>query len=392
MAAKSGWLIANLVAQIAFGFFAMAICIPSMQEWKELLNTSQASVQLSFSAFIVAFAVGLLVWGPLSDQYGRRRMLAGGAVIAGLASIAAALATGIEMLTLARIVQGIGASAGGVVARAMVQDQFDGSERTRVMAYIGAAMGLSPVVSSLLGGYIHVTLGWQANFYLIAGLSVLLMFLIRALPGRRLDHQLGPATIWGVVGGFGQLIRDRRFRACTLLSAGAFGAFLTFMAGSPVVLGGFGVGPEHVGLYIMAAPLCYIVGNLMTTRLVGRFSESQLMSIGYGLSMMSLALVVLTQVIYMPTALAFVLPMTLFGLGNGLTVPTSLVGTVGAIPALAGSAAALAGLTQQLSGALGSFLVGLVPHQGAINLIVIMTVLAMPGLYSLTLLRRMKDL
>uniref|UniRef100_UPI0025BE7300 MFS transporter n=1 Tax=Limnohabitans sp. TaxID=1907725 RepID=UPI0025BE7300 len=150
--AHGPWLIANVLAQIAFGLLAMTLCLPSMQEWGTLFNTRQADVQLTFSGYVVAYGALQLVYGPLSDRHGRKPILMLGLVVAGLASVMAALATDIATLTAARVLQGAGSAASMVVSRSMVQDLFTGPQRTRVMAYIGMALGMGPPLATLIGG------------------------------------------------------------------------------------------------------------------------------------------------------------------------------------------------------------------------------------------------
>ena len=161
-------LIANLIAQLAFGLLAMTICLPSMQEWSALFGSSQAAVQLTFSGFVVAYGVLQLVYGPLSDRWGRKRVLLLGLAVGCAGSVMAALAPDLNTLIAARVLQGAGCAAGMVVGRALVQDLFQGPQRTRVMAYVGMAMGLVPPVATVVGGQLHVWVGWQANFVLVA--------------------------------------------------------------------------------------------------------------------------------------------------------------------------------------------------------------------------------
>jgi len=164
-------LIANLLAQLAFGLLAMTICLPSMQEWSAIFGSSQAAVQLTFSGYVVAYGVLQLVYGPLSDRWGRKRVLLLGLAVGCAGSVAAALAPDLNTLVAARVLQGAGCAAGMVVGRALVQDLFLGPQRTRVLAYAGMAMGLVPPIATVLGGQLHVSLGWRANFVLIALLA-----------------------------------------------------------------------------------------------------------------------------------------------------------------------------------------------------------------------------
>ena len=367
--AHGPWLIANLLAQISFGLLAMTLCLPSMQEWGAIFDTRQADVQLTFSGYVVAYGALQLVYGPLSDRHGRKPILMLGLVVAGLASVMAALATDIATLTAARVLQGAGSAASMVVGRSMVQDLFTGPQRTRVMAYIGMALGLCPPLATLMGGQIHVRYGWQANFVLLAVLAAVL--LMAAWLGLPRVAKPAPATghwLRAMLSAYARLMREPRFLLYVAILATTTATFYAFLAGAPIVLKGYGIGPDGIGWFIMAVPLSYILGNFMTSRWIQRLGESRVMAWGQALTLGGLALMLALGLANVQTALAVALPLLFLGFGHGLINPPALAGTVSVLPALAGSAAAVAGLMQQLTGATGGYLVGLVPHQGAVNL------------------------
>lgn len=387
---RHGPLIANLVAQLAFGLLAMTICIPSMQEWGAIFGSTQAAVQLTFSGYVVAYGGLQLLYGPLSDRLGRKKILLLGIALGGLGSLLAALATDLTLLTAARVLQGAGCAAGMVVGRAMVQDLFDGPERTRVMAYIGMAMGLVPPLATILGGQLHVRVGWQANFVLLTVLSVVMFVAAwRGLP----DHPARtepPQTHWlrDMASSYARLAREPSFLLYVALLSMTTATFYAFLAGAPIVLGSYGVGPAGIGYHIMVVPLSYIVGNYLTTHLVHRMGERRVMRVGQACALVGIALMLALALAGVDTALALSLPLLLLGLGHGLLVPPTLIGTVGLLPALAGAAAAVAGLMQQLMGAVGGFVVGLVPHDGAVNLGWLMLALSASAAVSMALLQR----
>ena len=156
-------------------------------------------------------------------------------------------------------------------------------------------------------------------------------------------------------------------------------AFYMFLSGAPSVLRSYGIGPAEVGFAIMVVPLSYIVGNFLTSRLVRRTGGPALMRIGQTLSLTGVGLMLLLGLAGQHSPWAFVLPLLLLGVGHGLLVPPCLVATVALVPALAGAASALAGVTQQLMGALGGYLVGwvsLADHVGLAALMLGATALA----------------
>jgi MFS transporter, DHA1 family, multidrug resistance protein len=389
--ASHGRLIANLIAQLAFGLLAMTICLPSMQEWAAIFDGSQATVQLTFSGYVVANGVLQLLYGPLSDRLGRKKILMIGLVVAFAGSVLAMLAPDLPTLIAARMLQGAGAAAGMVVGRAMVQDIFEGPERTRVMAYVGMAMGLCPPLATVIGGQLHVQLGWRSNFALIALMAIgLFIAAWRGLPSHQKSTTVQPHWLKAMGTSYARLGREPAFVLYVVVLSMVTATFYAFLAGAPIVLGSYGVGPGGVGFYIMFGPLAYIVGNFLTSHLVQSQGERFMMRLGQAVTLSGIVLMLTLALAGVNTPLAFALPMMLLGMGNGFLVPPALAGTVSLLPALAGSAAAVAGLMQQLLGAAGGFAVGLFSHDNAVNLGWLMLVLASIGAVAQVLLHRLE--
>ena len=403
--APSTALIVNLIAQIAFGLVAMTVCLPSMPDWGDAFGRPPDQVQLTFSGFVLTYGLMQLVYGPLSDRFGRRAMILIGLAVCVAGSVMAALAANLPMLVAARVLQGAGAAAGMVVGRAAVQDLFHGLQRTRVMAYVGMTLGLCPPTGTIVGGQIHEGFGWQANFMLVAGLGVVLFGAAwwrlprRPAPGAP-DAGSGPAAdshprtalaalatraapgagpaggVLSVLAGMGRAYRQLLSMPVYLLHVAVLGfttaAFYMFLAGAPRVLRGYGVGEGEMGFYIMVVPLAYIAGNFLTSRLVHRQGGARLMRLGQAFSLSGTALMLGFGLAGLHTPWAFALPLLLLGVGHGLLVPPCLVATVALMPALAGAASALAGVSQQLAGALWGYLVGWVPHDTHVGLAALM--------------------
>lgn len=357
---------ATLLLQIVFGVVAMTICLPSMPTWARSFDASQASVQLAFSAYVAAFGGLQLLFGPWSDRVGRKPLLLAGMALALLGSVTAALAPDLTTLVLGRVLQGAGSAAGMSVGRAMVQDFFSGRERTRMMAYIGMAMGTCPPLATLLGGQVHVALGWQANFWITALLAALALLAgwhwLAALPAA-----------------YARLLREPAFLAYVLIMAMVTSAFYCFLSGAPTVLTHYGVGPDAMGWYIMAVPIPYFFGNMLTSRLVHRMGDRRLMALGFFSALTGVGLMLLLAASGWHGPAAFALPLMLLGLGHGLIAPAAISGSVGLIPALAGAAAAVAGASQQVMGSFGSYVVGLLTHDGPVNLGLLMLVFTLLG-------------
>ena len=375
-----GLLTANLIAQLVLGLAVMTITLPSMQEWAAIFGSTQAAVQLTFSGYVVAYGVMQLVYGPLSDRVGRKKVLMFGLAVTVLGSLMAVFAPDLPTLIAARVVQGMGCAAGMVIGRALVQDLFEIRERTRVMAYVGMTMGLVPPLATVVGGQLHVHLGWRANFVVVSVLAVgLFVAAWRGLPDHQKTSGVQPHWFRAMVSAYARLAREPVFILYVIVLSMTTSTFYAFLAGAPIVLGGLGVGPDGVGFYIMVGPLSYIIGNFLTSRLAHRISNRTLMWIGQSLATGGVALMAVLALAGVNTPLALVLPMILLGIGHGFLVPAALAGTVGLLPALAGAAAAVTGLMQQMLGAVGGFAVGLLTHADAARLGVLMLGLALIG-------------
>lgn len=360
---------AILIALIAYGLVTMTISLPSMQEWGAIFGASPGAVQLSFSAFVLAFGALQLLYGPLSDRLGRRHLMIIGLALAGFASAAGAFAGTIESLVAARAIQGAGCAACAVLGRAAVQDLFTGPERTRVMAHVGMAMGLCPPLATVIGGQLHARIGWQANFALLAALAgVLCVLVLRGLPAD--EPRPAPRTHWlrEMAASYARLGREPAFVLNVAVLSLTVAAFYAFLAGAPLVLGSYGIGPADVGFYVMLVPLSYVLGNFLASRLARHGREAWMRNAGQALSAAGIVAMVALALLGWRSGLAFAVPLMLLGIGHGLLIPPTLATTVGLLPALAGAAAGIAGVMQQFTGAIAGYAVGWVPQDGPVGL------------------------
>ena len=384
-----GFLIANLIAQLAFGLLAMTLCLPSMQEWGDVFQAPQSAVQLSFSLYVLAYGGFQLLFGPMSDRFGRKPILLLGLCVMFVGASIAAFASSLDMLLLGRFIQGAGGAAGMVVGRSMVQDVFHGPERTKVMAYVGMSLGCVPPLASITGGQIHVHWGWHANFFLLMLMALLLTLLAwRALPRVKPSAVVHAEPNMTLLGAYQRLLQSPVFIRYLIILAVTTATFYTFLGGAPLVLKAYGVGPEGVGFYIMTIPISYFAGNFFTSRFIHRWGERPITQWGQAFTLAGTGIMLGLALLGFHNPLAFTLPLLLLGLGHGLLVPPTLSGTVAVIPALAGTAAGFAGVVQQITGGVGGYLIGFLSNDNAIHLGTMMLGFALCGWMSHLSLRR----
>jgi DHA1 family bicyclomycin/chloramphenicol resistance-like MFS transporter len=352
------WL---LVAMIGIGPFTMQVLVPSLPAIGHDFGASAAAVQLTLTLYLLAVAVGQLVYGPLSDRFGRRPLLMGGLALYAVASLAAALAGGIGALVVARLFQAMGACAGVVLARAVIRDVWPRDEAASVLGYVTMGMTISPMLAPLIGSLLEAAFGWRAS--MLACLAVALPLALvswRRLPETLAVPQALPG-LFAILAAYRSLWAIPAFRAYTGLTACATGVFFAFLGGAPfVVVQGMGHSPITFALAFAFISLFFALGNWLAGRLSRRLGILRMLGIGTAITVGGALAAVAVQVLLPPHIVAFFLPMGVAAIGNGMTQPNAIAGAISARPQLAGTASALVGASQMGFGALMAFLVGLV--------------------------------
>jgi DHA1 family bicyclomycin/chloramphenicol resistance-like MFS transporter len=341
--------------------FATDLYIPGLPAIATDLDASTAAVQLTLTAFLVAFAVGQLVVGPISDGVGRRRILLAGTVLFTVASVVCAISPDVTILILARVVQGLGGAAAAVSARAMVGDAATGTLRSRLFATLAVVNSVGPVVAPLVGGLVLTLSSWRAAFVVLAALGLALMIAAARLLPETLVRTGGGTSPRAVLGRMAELLRIPRFRWYLLTGCTATIGFFSYIATSSFVFQEqYGFGEGLYTLVFASNASCMIASTLVFRRLIGRFDEDRLFTIGLATCAIGSTLVLVGAV--SGTGPALVWPaLALVTAGWGWVIPGSITltqalghrhpGTASAL--VGGLQFGLGGLATPLAGALG---------------------------------------
>jgi DHA1 family bicyclomycin/chloramphenicol resistance-like MFS transporter len=341
--------------------FATDLYIPGLPAIATDLDASTASVQLTLTAFLVAFAVGQLVVGPISDGVGRRRILLAGTVLFTVASVVCAISPDVTTLILARVVQGLGGAAAAVSARAMVGDAATGTLRSRLFATLAVVNSVGPVVAPLVGGLVLTLSSWRAAFVVLAALGLALTIAAARLLPETLVRTGGGTSARAVLGRMAELLRIPRFRWYLLTGCTATIGFFSYIATSSFVFQEqYGFGEGLYTLVFASNASCMIASTLVFRRLIGRFDEDRLFTIGLAICAIGSTLVLVGAV--SGTGPALVWPaLALVTAGWGWVIPGSITltqalghrhpGTASAL--VGGLQFGLGGLATPLAGALG---------------------------------------
>jgi MFS transporter, DHA1 family, multidrug resistance protein len=354
-------LIVLLGALAACGPIAVDMYLPSLPSIARAFGVADSAAQSTLTSFMLGFAIGMLVYGPLSDRFGRRPILLGGLALFLVASIACASAGSIDLLVGMRFVQALGAGAASVMARAIARDVHAPHDAARVLSMIAIVTGVGPLLAPLIGGQLLLVGGWRAIFVVLALFGALASALafMRVRESWPADKRAG-AALWHSFAIYGRLLVDPVALGHLLCGGMAFASMFAYITATPFVyIEYFHVSAQHYGFLFALNIVGIMFGNFMNTRLVGQLGSLPIISFAATVSCI---------------ASLFVCLVSLTGWGGLWSIVAGLffvVGVVGLLsancttdlmhryPANAGAAAAVFGAMQLALGALSSLAVGL---------------------------------
>lgn len=328
--------------------FSIDTYLPSLPDIAREFQTSPLYLQQTLSAYLLAFGVMMLVYGPLSDAFGRRTVVLVSAVVYVLSSIGCALAPDAHWLLLMRIGQGLSASGGLVVGRAVIRDAFAGAAAQRVMSQVMLMFALAPAVAPVIGGWLHDAYGWRSVFWFLTLLGIatwigVAWLLPETLPpvGRQSAHPRAIAAAYL------HALRNGRFNLLIAAIALNFGGFFLYIAASPDLLyHHLGYDAHDFGRLFIPLVAGLMAGAFLSGRMAGRFTHARAVAAGFAL-MLAAAAVNLATVFFLPhTAVAVIAPVVLYACGMSLAMPNLSLLAIEAFPSRRGLASALQGFAQ----------------------------------------------
>jgi len=363
----------------------MSIFLPSLTEMAVYFDTEYSVIQIALSGYLAATAVMQIFIGPLSDRYGRRKVVLGSLVIFIAASLGAYFAPTVESFLFFRIMQSAVAT-GLALSRAIVRDMVPQNEAASMIGYVTMGMAIVPMVGPMIGGGLDQLFGWHATFIflVLAGTTVFALCLFDL--GETVAE--GGVSFAAQLKGYPELLRSPRFWGYIICAACSAGTFFALLGGASFVSTGlFGLSPLWSGIALGAPAIGYSFGNFLS----GRYS------VRFGINKMALAGTIVTccgmGISLIVTLAGFVHPLSFFGfcvflgLGNGMTMPNVLAGSISVRPHLAGTASGLGGAFMIAGGAaLSQFSGGLLTVEtGTLPLQIVMFVVSVLAMIAIIL-------
>ena len=333
-----------LAGLAALGALATNIILPAFPDMAADLGTSVLDLSATLSSFFVAFAVGQLFVGPLSDRFGRKWLVLSGLAIFVAGSAICALATTLPQLIGGRVVQALGVCATSVLSRAIARDLFDGEALARTLALIMVAMAAAPGFSPLLGGALNSGLDWQSSFGFVAVLAVVLAIHYHARLGEtHAADRRAAFSVAAILRTYGGLLADRRFIAPALAVSLVIGALYAFFAMAPAILmTGFHFSPWGLGIFFASTVFVVFGAGWLAPRVARRWGAVRAARAGIGIALLGGVAILLgrQEIVFFSAAL------TVFLLGMVMINPLGTAIALQPFGRQAGAASALLGFLQ----------------------------------------------
>ncbi|WP_244426366.1 multidrug effflux MFS transporter [Rhizobium sp. PDO1-076] len=343
-----------LAALAALGTLSTTIILPAFPSLARDFEVSVRELGITLSSFLVAFAVGQLFVGPMSDRFGRKPFIVAGLLVFVAGCLICAMASSFDVLILGRIIQALGACAASVLARAVARDLFEGEGLTRSLSLIMIAMAAAPGFSPLLGSGLDALFGWRLIFIMVgASGALLLVFYLLGLGETHPRDKRAVHTVSAIADGYGALLRNPIFMKPTLAIGLIAGALYGFFGITPaIVLGTLALAPVHLGLFYAATVFVVFGAGMAAPRLARSTGVRFTIIIGLSLALLGGCLLFLS--VYAPSFWSFAAAIVVFLAGFGLANPVMTAAALQPFGRQAGLASALLGFVQMGGAALAT--------------------------------------
>jgi MFS transporter, DHA1 family, multidrug resistance protein len=356
-----------LGALTALGPLTIDMYLPALPTITGELLTTSATVQLTLTGTLLGLGLGQLVIGPLSDRFGRRRPLLAGAAVHMFASLLCIVAPNVTVLGGLRVLQGLGAAAGAVIAMAIVRDLYTGRAAATLLSRLILVMGAAPVLAPTLGAWVLAFTSWRGVFAVLALYSLLLLpIAARALPETLPPHRRQTSGVMGTLRTYRGLLRDRTFVGLVLVAGLAMSAVMSYVSGASFVFQEqFGLNQQQFGLAFSSGAIWLILASQLNPVLLRRFEPRQLLLGAIAMATAASLLLVAVASSGVGGLFGMMVPLWLVLLAVGFGLPNAPAVALSRHGETAGTAAALLGATQFGVGALVSPLVGVLGNNAA---------------------------
>lgn len=364
-------LIAIICLISSLARFALDSYLPSLPAIQSQFSLTNAATQWTLTDYLLGFSLSQLIYGPLSDRYGRRRIMLSGMSIFFFGSLICSLASSPMILFFSRFIAGVGAGACGVLNRAIASDSFKGAEFSRAWSYTTTTLVLTLVFAPVLGGFVQDYFGWRGNFILATGFVAMVSLLAWQFLPETLHVHLPASsfTFRRVMADYQRILFSRSFLLGTLCYTFAFSGLILYFQLSPLLyMNVMGLTSIQYGWSSLVIAFSYLIGGFIVNYFSRYLSLSSLIVLGACLLMSGGVLMVIGNCLKHVEVICILLPASIYVIGARIIIPNAIASSMKEFRHANGSSSALIGCIQMLGSSLISLLMTACDNQSAIPL------------------------
>ena len=334
-----------LLAPFIFTFaFALDVYLPSIPTIRVYFGVSPFLMQLTVSIFLLITGIGQVLFGPISDQHGRRWIIISGVVIFLLGSLLAIISPNIYVFIAARAIEGLGACCMMVATFAVVRDLYSGDDTAKIYSFLNSTIALSPLIAPTIGGYLAKWYGWRAGFVFLSLMAVLIAVVALIKLDETLPKERRVKMSRNLFCNYLTVLKHKQFLMYTFCASAGFACFLTFFSvSSYIIIKLLGVAEQHFGFYFAFIGLIFFISSLIAGALAKKVGTYQTVLLGTALVVLAGCVMLLWYYFAGLSMLGFMGPMMIMGLGGAMLMGAGAGGAIEPFPQMAGAASAVFG-------------------------------------------------
>ncbi len=343
------------IALFVYGWLSVNMYLPVLPQLEQVFQIGSQTAKLTVTVFLIGFGFSQLVWGPLSDRFGRKPVLLSGLTISVLGAVLSGFAPNVELFMAARFLEAVGLGVGPVLGRAVLSDTLDRPQIASTMAYVVTVVAVVPALAPIVGGYLALWWSWPGIFFTLALYGACIWLLTRQGLPETLQTRIPALRVGETMRGDLAMLRNRRYSAYILIYGIAFGSLLGYYATTPYLFTReLGYAPYQYG-YLLILNVAFYVAGVQVSRLMVRRAGSDrpimLAMIAYALSAI---MFLVAELLADMDTLSVLLPISVFIFGAGLVSPAANAGAMTIFREHAGAATAFVGFAIVIGGAVFS--------------------------------------
>ncbi|QOD37853.1 multidrug effflux MFS transporter [Candidatus Wolbachia massiliensis] len=393
MKGKDYCLFVTMIAIMSIiGLMSSDIYLPALPAMAEYFHVAPQDIQTTLSVYLLGFSLSQIIYGSLSDRFGRRPIIIIGIAIYIVFSGLCMVSTSIKALIICRFFQAVGACSGMVLGRAIVGDLFKKEEAVQIFASIFPIIGISPAISPIIGGLLTSYFNWQANFLFLVIVGILLMIIIATSLKETLpqDKRIG-ISITDLITHYKEILCNPIYLAYSTIVCAAHGAYFAYLVNSPFIFNKLGFNPDSIGFFYITISLSYISGNILNKKMIKIITVDSTLLLGTIIFTTggSVMLILAWNTINSP--LELIIPMSILTFGNGFLLPLGVASGISIFPKMAGTASGLMGLMQLGAASISSVAAGHILKELTLSASLVIFITNIMSVFSILLILIMKN-